>query len=80
MEQGILIDGLRDVGSPGPSEPSEITEVELPLCCAGRHCGSPSPPQQMPSLPLLAGRLVTSVKSLHKMTGLLLGLIREERD
>lgn len=69
-----------DVGSAGPSEPSEGTEVAPPQHLAGNLCGIPSSPQQTPSLPILAVRLITRVKSLCTLAGKSLVLIREGTD
>ena len=78
--RGVLIEGPGDVGSAGPSEPLEGVEVAPPQHLAGNLHRIPSPPQQMPSLPILAGRLITSVKSLCTLAGKSLVLIREGTD
>lgn len=78
--RGILIEGPWDVGSAGPSEPLEGMEVAPPQHLAGNLRGIPSPPQQLPSLPILAGKLITGVKSLCTLARKSLILIREETD
>lgn len=78
--RAILIEVPGDVGSAGPSEPSEGLEVAPPQHLSGDLRGIPSPPQQTPSLPILAVRLITRVKSLCTLAGKSLVLIREGTD
>lgn len=78
--RGILIEGPGDVGSAGSSEPLEGMEVAPPQHSAGNLREIPSPAQQTLLLPILAGRLITSVKSLCTLAGKSLVLIREGTD